>query len=233
MKLIYGAYTDKGIREENQDSTMVLDTPMLKAFAVADGIGGLDYGKQASSIVANALKKELEECEIKDPLYIQELLKIKMKQINEYMFESSKKNHCSMGTTISVLVFAEEGFILGNVGDTKVFMVRDGSISTISKVHSLKEKKNVLTMAVGPDSNIDPYTVQGVVREGDIYIICSDGIYNYVTEDELRSFFYGCGFMSNETIEQLCRNIVQSALSYGSEDNLSIIAINAMNEQRT
>lgn len=230
MKLIYGVYTDKGIREENQDSTMVLDTPMLKAFAVADGIGGLEYGKQAAAIAVNALRKELEECDIKDPLYLQELLKIKMKQINEYMFESSKKNHCSMGTTISVLVFAEERFILGNVGDTKIFMVRDGTINTISKVHSLKEKKNVLTMAVGPDSNIDPYTVQGEVREGDIYIICSDGIYNFVAEDKLGKFFRECAMISNEAAEQLCKNIVESALSYGSEDNLSIIAIHAMNE---
>ncbi|WP_372998036.1 PP2C family protein-serine/threonine phosphatase [Lutispora sp.] len=233
MKLIYGAYTDKGVREENQDSTLVLDTHILKAFAVGDGIGGLDYGRQAASIVVNALKKELEECDVTDSLYLQELLKIKMKQINEYMFESSKKNHFSMGTTISVLVFAEERFILGNVGDTKIFMVRDGTIDTISKVHSLRERKNVLTMAIGPDSNIDPYTVQGEVREGDIYIICSDGIYNFVAEDELRKLFHKCGIMSNEAAEQLCRNIVQLALSYGSEDNLSIIAIHAMNEQRT
>lgn len=225
MKLIYGAYTDKGIREENQDSTMVMNTPMLKAFAVADGIGGLDYGKRAGEIAVNALRKELEECKTKDPLYLQELLKTKIKQINEYMFEASKKNHCSMGTTISALIFTEERFILGNVGDTKVFMVRDGSISTISKVHSLKEKKNVLTMAVGPDSNIDPYIVHGEVWVGDIYIICSDGIYNFVAEEELMKLVQERVVMSNEETEQLCRGIVHSALSKGSGDNLSIIAV--------
>ncbi|GEM_PF-6195346 len=228
MRLFYGSCTEKGIREENQDSIMVLKTSDSYTFAVADGIGGLDSGKRASQIAIKALETEFAECDVPSPKYLQELLRVKLKQISKHIYDLSDQNSSSMGTTLSALVFSQDWFVLANVGDTKVFLVRDNHIQTISKVHSLKEDKHVLTMAIGPYEEIDPYIFQGVVRKGDKYIICSDGVYNFVEEAAIIDFLRERNENSNEALDGLCKELIKLALINGSGDNLSIIAIYAL-----
>lgn len=225
MVILHGAYTDKGIRDENQDDIMVLDKPALHAYAVADGVGGLSFGRQAASMSLTALKKELEDCEATDIKYLKELVKVKLNQINQYIYNQAEARNVRMGTTVALLMLVQDSFILCNVGDTKVFMIRNASVREISKAHSLAEYKNVLTMAVGPCKEIDPHIIHGECRAGDIFIICSDGVYNYLSENAIRDLFDAGMEISGKMLEQQCRTAAEAALKNGSHDNLSIIAV--------
>ncbi len=231
MKLVYGSHTDKGVRNENQDRLLLMTLPELSAFAIADGIGGLSCGAEAAEAAINSIKLELEESESKDPKYIKELLRYKLKQINEHLYSRAKAGYPVMGTTISVLVFLEDSYVLCNVGDTKIFAVRDNKLSTISMVHSHSKIRNILTMAVGPNADVEPYTFIGEACEGDSFILCSDGVYNYLEEDYLLK----CSELEEETIEEaeeLCKDFIEKALENNSRDNLSIILVKLGREVR-
>lgn len=222
MKIICGHYSEKGKRSENQDSIMLIRKENFEVFAIADGVGGLQLGREAGQLALNGFQNELIDNDITDIEYLRKLLMFKYKQINEHIYNLAFKNDIRMATTVSMMIFTKDKFILSNVGDTKVYQIRDNNIKTISKLHSIR---HVLTMAVGGDREINPYFDIEDIQEGDIYIICSDGVYSFIDEVFMKDYFLNKKVFNEDEMNSLCIDIITHALSNGSNDNLSIIGI--------
>lgn len=240
--LVYGYYSDKGIREENQDALLTLPGKYMSTFGVADGIGGYEHGREAAKMTLDAIEGELRACDEFNTEYVFRLLEKKYEQINKHIYKLGQSMSMRMGTTLSLLSFIGEKYILSNVGDTRIYQVRDGAIKTISKLHNVAgeeyekgaityeqyknhKQKNVLTMCIGMNSLIEPYFLVDSLKPKDTYIICSDGIYNFVSDEYLLNAFESKSFTSNSHMMDECRELGFKALENRGDDNLTIIAV--------
>ncbi|AOZ74187.1 hypothetical protein AC231_14185 [Clostridium pasteurianum] len=241
-KIRYGSYTTKGIRDENQDSMLIINESEVLAFVIADGAGGYSYGKQISKITVDAIESEFRDIHSGNVNYIKLLIDKKYQQINSHIFKLEREMDSRMASTVAMLNIVEDNYIVSNVGDTKIFIVRDGEITLISQVHNVAwelyenneidyeqyknhKNKNVLTRALGGGSTVKPYYNIDKLRENDIFIICSDGIHNYIGDKEIKDKFSVDMKISNEDLDKLCFEIAETCLESKSNDNLSIIAV--------
>lgn len=235
-KLIYSSHTDKGIREENQDALLIMEEPLI--FAIADGMGGGCYGSRVAQLTLEALREEFSEINSHSLEYCYYLLQKKMQQISNYVYKLSCEKGCTMGTTLSAALFKDDCILIGNVGDTWVCRVRNKQFKVMSKVHSIAgelydkglinydeyrkhDKKHVLTQAIGTSDKITPYLAIEKVNEGDVYILCSDGVYNFISIEELSRIIA----QAKDGLKNACTQIVKTASQNGSSDNMSIVII--------
>ena len=130
-----------------------------------------------------------------------------------------------MGTTAAMLLFSKKDITLCNIGDSKVFSFSEGELEQISKDHvviSAFGTKPPLSQSLGIPPNellIEPYLAQGRYKNGDIYLICSDGLTDMVMLDEIR------GILVNYSIQEASSALVSKALENGGRDNITIILL--------
>lgn len=235
-----GSFSDKGIRKENQDSFLINKDIKYPTFIVADGAGGYYFGKEASSLAVNAFINELQNIENSNYLYVSRLIKKKYEQVNEYLYNKSIDKGKAMMTTFSMANIIEDKILISNLGDTAVFKISQGKIELVSDLHSLAwenyqrklityeeylkyPKKNVITRALGGVEQAVPYYNTIDVKDKDIYVICSDGIYNFVRKEEIVSYFRNEAY-SSEELDNICRSIGEEVLKRNGNDNLTIVA---------
>lgn len=235
-KVIYSFHADKGIREENQDSLLIMGEVPL--FVVADGMGGGCYGSKVGQLAVKALQEEFSETKLDSLEYCYYLLEKKMQQISSYVYKLSCEKGCTMGTTLSAAIFKGDRVLIGNVGDTWICRIRNQKLKLLSKIHSVAgeqyenglisyeeykkhDKKHVLTQAIGTSDRITPYLAIEKVKEGDAYIICSDGVYNFIDEEELGRIV--C--KAKDSLKEASVKIIDKAFENGSTDNMSIVII--------
>lgn len=141
-----------------------------------------------------------------------------------------------MGTTTVVLLFNEGKAYIANVGDSRAYRIRSDRIIQITKDHSLvseqiragilSEKdarahrlKNIITRSVGFQEDVDTDIDIRVVRKGDLFLLCSDGLSNLVNDDEI------CDVITTNDIEPACRRLVDIANERGGEDNITVVLV--------
>lgn len=187
-------------------------------FGVFDGMGGEECGEVASYIAAqNAAALEIG----KDA--VAALSQFCQKANSEICDYANKNEISAMGTTAAILAFTNNGITLYNIGDSKIFRFCDGVLEQISKDHVTVAAFGVkppLSQNLGiPPSEliIDPYFAQGAYNDGDVYLICSDGLTDMVTTEEI------AGILDAKPIEDGCMELLEKALSYGGRDNITII----------
>jgi len=239
----YYARTDRGmVRETNQDYYFADEENHL--FIVADGMGGHNAGDIASrlavkTIVAHyypqCLEKNIEK-------YRQHLLEL-VRQANETVYKASLVNpdFSGMGTTlVMVAIHGNQGLIF-NVGDSRVYHIRKGTIEQITTDHTLVQalfengdisledtynhpQKNVITRAVGTDYTtlVDSCVVELV--EGDKLILCSDGLTNYLGDEEMAA-------KSQLDLKTAVETCVDIALKRGGKDNITALFIEFSQEK--
>lgn len=233
MEIEYAVISDIGkIRKENQDSVyfdgycvsdenhfsitdrISVDKPIL--FAVFDGMGGECCGKEASEIACKVLKNNKSI----------ELNNLCMKindEICRFMQENDIK---TMGTTAAIIKVDSSMVYICNIGDSKIYHITDTELKKISEDHVLKFGKNgtrsVLTQYLGIDEKeivIEPYNTTSEVYDGDIYLICSDGLTDMIDEKEIFST------LKNNNISESAELLLETAISNGGKDNISFIIL--------
>lgn len=231
-----------GKREENQDASFILEGGPVWTFAMADGMGGYSFGRETAVMALEAIKRELEALEQKSIEYLYFLLMKKYEQINTYIYDLAKSKSIKMGTTISMINFMEQKLIVSNAGDTGIYRIRGKNIETLSKLHNVAAEnyekgrigfgqykrhgqRNVLTQCIGLEKKIHPFFSIDNVMQGDIYIICTDGIHNFIDEDYLVHRLIFDGNIQRCFMDDMCKSVIGKALENGSEDNLSIIIV--------
>ncbi|MEB1808184.1 MAG: protein phosphatase 2C domain-containing protein [Bacillaceae bacterium] len=241
-KIRYGSWTEKGRREENEDSLLLYHDNFLYSFAVADGAGGHKLGKQASEATVKALEEEL-KCNTEYSInYLYQLIEMKYEQINEHIYQHGKSLGHPIVTTLSMVNILNREMIISNVGDTKVFRIRNNKIKLLSEVHTVAwlqytngliteqqlkdhKQKHVLTKGIGGAPKISPYLLNEYAEDRDIYIICSDGVYNFISEAKMVQLFSTDRVYTNLELDEICKKCASIALENKADDNMSIIAI--------
>ena len=243
-----GAISHTGlIREINEDSYFVSEDTM-NLFIVADGMGGHKAGEVASSLAIDSVKSFIQN---HIPKAVGNSDESVCKIIEEAIFEANtrvfkesiqEERYQGMGTTITMALIQSKMFI-GHIGDSRAYLIRDGEITQITQDHSLvaellkngtiteKEAKahpqrNIITRALGTEENIlvDVYTIE--LLQGDIIVLCSDGLSNLVDPVEIKE-----SLMNSRSMQVGCEHLVALANERGGHDNITIIGIKD-NEQK-
>ena len=225
--------TDIGlVRRSNQDS-LLIGTGTYPIYAVADGMGGHRGGNIASAMAIDGLKNCLAG-QVPAPDSITRCYE----QITNSIY--ARQQHDSalsgMGTTLTMLWEAEKHIYLGHVGDSRAYLLRGGQLMQQSTDHSLVGEllqsgvldeqearsypyRNVVTRAVGTERYIRCDTAVADKLPGDRWLLCSDGLTEYVTSEEILAI------MSLPDMEQAADAFVQAALSGGGQDNVTLILL--------
>lgn len=233
--------TNKGvIRENNEDNLIIVENNKYNLYAVADGMGGHKAGEVASTILINVIKeyfdKNNEREDFKIPMFINESIKMANLKIIEEA--SNKEEYFGMGTTVTMAVIDlnENIAYIGNVGDSRTYLIREDEIKQITEDHTyvhelvkegkitLKEaknhpKRNIITRAIGSEENINIDIFEIELMENDILLLCSDGLTTHISDDEINDTIktYGCSDSVKKLVELCNYN--------GGTDNITVIII--------
>lgn len=217
------------VRASNQDS--VLNESTSRLYGVADGMGGHNGGDIASQMAVLMLPRILESMEANE-----ENLLSGFEQVNRLIYEEQLKDQVlsGMGTTLTVLWEKEEEIILGHIGDSRAYRMHNGRIEQLSMDHSvvgemvregvLTEEqamqhpyRNVITQAVGTSETLNPDIKIIDKQKGDKYILCSDGLYEYVNKEEMRDL------LLRNAPEDAAEKMIEKALHAGGKDNVTVL----------
>ena len=215
------------VRTLNED-TVFADAGL---FGVADGMGGHNAGEVASRMAADRL---LERLHGKEPSL--DGMKAALIDVNRavYTEQMSRREYSGMGTTLTALWEGKQEVYLGHIGDSRAYLLRDGELTQMTQDHSLVQElfrqgiitkeealvhpyRNMITRAVGTDPYVESDCRAVDKRPGDIWLICSDGLTNFVKDEEIARV------LKTHTAENAADELLQTALTNGGKDNVSLL----------
>jgi len=240
VRLLYSARTDVGmIRSGNEDNFAVNAGGDRGLFIVADGMGGHAAGEVASEMAVQIIElelssiKDLENRESADR--VMEALRKANRNIHDRTITEVDKQ--GMGTTASVLIVANDRYLIGQVGDSRVYLLRDGALKQLTKDHSYVQEQvdagfltpeqaryhpysNVITRCVGASPDVQPDVYQGEVRVGDLFLVASDGLTGMVDDRRLQILL-----MSRAEPDRKVHALIAEANGRGGLDNITAIVV--------
>ena len=228
--------TDVGLVRPNNEDSLLAD-PVAKFCLVADGMGGAAAGETASRIFVqatnelfNGLQAPSEQCAL-------EMVQNAFQGANDRILDHVKAfpQHQGMGCTAELLVFAENKFVIGHMGDSRTYRMRGSHLKQLTKDHSLVQDqldqgiitqqearshamRNVILRAVGvrPSPAVD--ILQGAVSRGDLFLLCSDGLTDLVEDLVIANVLEPDATLS-EKVDQL----IDFAKQAGGKDNITVM----------
>jgi PPM family protein phosphatase len=232
MLATYTGVTDPGRRRRSNEDAYVCVPPL---FAIADGMGGAQAGEVASRLAAAVLEEATGD---ESSGTGEERVVSLIREANRRVFQRSNEDAATsgMGTTMTVaLVQADDTIAFGHVGDSRAYRVRGGDLEQLTDDHSLvgellrsgrlspeeaetHPQRAVITRALGtePDVDVDTFTVE--TEPEDIYLLCSDGLTDMISADEILSLVAG-----SKNLETAARALVNAANAGGGEDNITVV----------
>ena len=194
--------------------------------AVFDGMGGENFGELASFAAARQLQqtqRTMADFFVSERNYLLQLTE----QLNDAVVQQ-KATLCTdrMGTTMAALYFTSRYGYVCNVGDSRAYRLRDGEFLQISLDHTEKRpgrenRKAPLTQYLGihpEDMQLEPHIAKGALETGDIYLLCSDGLTDMLTNFEIADIL-----LQDTDAEACVQTLIQSALARGGRDNVTVI----------
>ncbi|CDO02283.1 Serine/threonine phosphatase stp [Oceanobacillus picturae] len=234
--------TDQGlVRSHNEDAGGVFYNKHDQLLAViADGMGGHQAGDVASRMATSLMETEwLESEQLDNPEAAESWLQTAVEKINKKVYEHSlTKEECQgMGTTFVVAICTEDFITVSNIGDSRCYMLSEDGFKQITVDHSLVNelvrsgqiskddaeqhpRKNVLLKALGTEKSVVPEIISLGWEMGNKLLLCSDGLSNKVTDEELHRYI-----LADEDIEQIETEMIRLANNRGGEDNISVIVV--------
>lgn len=236
MRLVVGAATDVGrVREGNEDAYLVDDT--IGLVAVADGMGGHRGGEVASATAIEALRAAIGAGRP---------LREAVEDANRAVFDKAQTDDSlrGMGTTITAATLAAGGTLLiGHVGDSRAYLLRDGELRQITTDHSLVEElvrdgrltpdeaavhpqRSIITRALGIDASVevDVYPVE--LRAHDVLLFCSDGLTGMLQPDLIAA-----ELRREDDPARAATKLVDAANASGGEDNITVVVVAVTDEE--
>jgi PPM family protein phosphatase len=233
--------SDPGRKRRRNEDSYVIDPPL---FAVADGMGGAQAGEIASKLAASAVRSG-------DPGRLEELIQEANRRVHQRSVEDAAAS--GMGTTLTVAEIVGERVTIGHVGDSRAYLVRDGSLEQLTQDHSLvaelvrsgkltpeeaeqHPQRSVITRALGTDPDVDVDTFAVEPRSGDLFLLCSDGLTSMVDDRMIERLVEE----KRGDLDGLVKALIRAANKGGGEDNITVVAfeiadgdIDAVAETRT
>lgn len=253
MRFIATADTDIGIsKDTNQDSVLIkhakVDNTEVLLAVVCDGMGGLSKGELASATVIRAFAKWFDEelpyeLENVDLQIIGAKWSLLLKELNARILEYSKENGIEgVGTTFSGILFIDAKYVIGHVGDTRVyhigasvtqlttdqtFVAREISRGTMTAEQAKTDKRrNLLLQCIGASKSVEPQIICGTVEKG-AYMLCSDGFRHEISESEMYESLNPINFMNKNAMHNNAKYLIEQVKSRQERDNISVVLIKA------
>lgn len=240
MKAVF--MTDRGrIRQHNEDSGGIFTNKDGHRLAiVADGMGGHRAGDVASDMALENLKNRwIDSQGIDTAEQAETWLQANISEVNSILFQYAAKNiDCEgMGTTIVAAITNDRFATIANIGDSRCYILNDTGFQQLTEDHSLvnelvrsgqisKEdaenhpRKNVLLRALGTEKEVEIDTKTIMFEEGDVLLLCSDGLTNKVREEEMKAILTNGG-----SLDEKARSFIDLANENGGEDNITLLIL--------
>jgi len=246
--------TDPGmVRSHNEDS--IAADPANGLVVLADGMGGYNAGEVASGMATTVIITEIRQLlgkaqpydvdqktneEIAGRLVREQVLKANS---SIYAAAQSQPQYAGMGTTLVVCLFYDNRMLAAHLGDSRLYMLRDGKFKQVTRDHSLLQEqidsgiitaeqakkaahKNLVTKALGIDPVVEPEVREYPTRPGDIYLLCSDGLCDMVDDEDMGMTLQALG----GNLKLAAQQLVQMANDNGGKDNVSVILVRILRE---
>lgn len=237
------AKTDTGRARDNNEDSVAFD-PDTHTVVLADGMGGYNAGEIASGMATAFIKSELSRWLIEagsgaKGKEVRRSMEICVDNANLSVYNAANSNtqYAGMGTTLVVGVFHEGVFLVGHIGDSRCYRLRDGVLDQITRDHSLLQEqidaglitpeqathsniKNLVTRALGVEETVLLEVNEYPVEAGDIYLMCSDGLSDMVDDASIARII-----STGEGLEQKAAALVEAANENGGRDNISVLLI--------
>jgi len=256
IKVDMFAMTDVGIRR-NHNEDCVLISPSHGIAVLADGMGGYNAGEVASAMAVETITTSLKEKILKIPQaeidketgFTGEsvLLRQAVKNANDAIYQAAQtKVECAgMGTTVLAAAFYGNHITAAHVGDSRMYRLRDKNLTHVTDDHSLIHEqvqrglltaddarhsmiKNLVTRALGIAPDVEADLVEDIVQPGDLYLMCSDGLTDVVSDEDICRTLIRC----KNNLENTSTTLIQMANDAGGPDNISIIMILANSQTK-
>jgi serine/threonine protein phosphatase PrpC len=224
--------TDTGRQRHANEDSYFARAPL---FAVADGMGGAQAGEVASRIAAGAFERRGRVSDEKPAEgQLEEIAQAANREIHQLAQEDSSR--AGMGTTLTSAVLRDDEVSLGHVGDSRAYVLRDGQLKRLTKDHSLVEElrrqgrlteeqaeehpqRSIITRALGPEPNVNVDTMTFPAKDGDVFLLCSDGLTTMVSDDEIRQIL-----TEARTLRSGVSKLIEAANRGGGRDNITAVA---------
>lgn len=248
MRTTSAALTDVGMKRPHNEDAYFHDDA-LQLYVVADGMGGHAAGEVASweavQAVHGMVKQGRERIDAflrkPDQESVNSLRRLVESGIQAatYMvfgIAEQEPDAKGMGTTITALLVAGDIAVIGSVGDSRAYLVRDSQAWQVTEDHTLVQlqlkaglvteeqartspKGNVITRAVGPRDYVQVDTFVVPIKAGDRYLLCSDGLHGYLDTQEISPL------LGQGSLEEACGKFIQLANSRGGKDNITCVSV--------
>ncbi len=235
------------VRDHQEDALEVIEPAADSVQAqrgqlliVADGMGGHNAGEVASQMAVQI---------IRDTFYgetqpdLAASLRTAMSRANEAIFNRSRQNvgQTGMGTTAVIMAVRQNDVQFGSIGDSRAYVLRNGKLAQVTSDHSwveeqvragvltpeqarLHPQRNVITRALGTSQKAQPEFFNGALNEGDVFLLCSDGLTTHVTDAQIQETL-----QTMTSLDQAVNRLVAQAIEGGGSDNISVIVARAEN----
>jgi protein phosphatase len=222
--------TDTGRQRRNNEDAYFARSPL---FAVADGMGGAQAGEVASHLAVEVLEQGLPDGDGS----IEERLRARVQEANARINSLSRSDdrRAGMGTTLTVAYVGEDELTVAHVGDSRLYRLRDGTFERLTDDHSLVEElvrrgkltpqeaddhpqRSIVTRALGPEEAVEADSFTWPARDGDVYLVCSDGLTSMVDEATVGEIVSG-----SPTLAGAGRTLIDAANEAGGRDNITVV----------
>ncbi|HYT69743.1 MAG TPA: Stp1/IreP family PP2C-type Ser/Thr phosphatase [Gemmatimonadales bacterium] len=238
MHITCAGRTDVGIiRSGNEDNYLMV--PDRGIFVVADGMGGHAAGEVASEMAVRVVARELGSLKGLSDDQVADRMRLAIRAANGAIFDRTLTEHDKrgMGTTVTTLVLYDTRFLIGQVGDSRAYLFRDGKLIQLTKDHSYVQEQvdagyltpeqarshpysNVITRCVGANSEVMPDIYLGTAKPKDVFLLASDGLTGMLEDRQLAELLAPTR-MPQEQVDEL----IAEANRHGGLDNITAIIV--------
>lgn len=241
-----GFKSDKGLRRANNEDACFVMLPD-KVYVVADGVGGSNAGEIASRTAVNKIANYINEhpiAEATNQYAIVNYLQNCVDEANREIFRLSHtyEENSGMATTAVIVYAIDNKAYITNVGDSRAYLFRHGMLVQLTEDHTyvntlvkagilskeqaqLDERKNMITKALGAEKTVEPDFFQVEIMKDDIFLICTDGLYDEVEHEEMIEILGG-----NQSMSDICAELINRANINGGRDNITVICLRVTEE---
>ena len=219
-----------GLRKDNEDSFFISQNQNI--VAIADGMGGHEHGQLASRIAVEEARLFSERIDSKA---------MTLEMMEDFFLRANAAIHKQqrvlqggiMGTTLTAVAIMEKEMYVGHVGDSRLYLLRDHKLEQLTldhsyyaellrqgnyQIHPENRQKNVLLKALGPEEHVEGQYFRKTLKDGDLLILCTDGLYNFVDPEQMQRILEEPTGLSDKV-----QKLLDTALKGGTSDNLTVV----------
>ena len=225
------AGTDTGRQRRANEDSHLARAPL---FVVADGMGGAQAGEVASRLAVESFEGGLRDTS-EPEVALAELTRAANARIHE--LSHSHAEQAGMGTTLTAVYVGEREVSIAHVGDSRAYRLREGELTRLTEDHSLVDEllrqgrltpeealehpqRSVITRALGPEGSVEVDTRSYSARDGDVYLLCSDGLTTMLAEDRLAELL-----LANASLRDAGEALIAAANEAGGRDNITVLLL--------